>query len=339
MQIRTDRPAPAWSGRDDGPGPEHRRVFQAVRPLTSLDSLDGPAPDAVFIGFASDAGVARNQGRTGAAEGPTALRSALGTLALARAFGSDRRADLSLADAGDILVEDDQLEDGQDRLGQSVAATIDAGSLPVVLGGGHEVAYGTYLGVATSALRQQAETGSHLGILNLDAHFDLRTADRATSGTPFSQALARETETGGQITYAVIGISEAANTQALFDTADTHGVPYLIDEEVTWANTAVLDEFLATFLASVDLVYLTLDLDVLPAAVAPGVSAPAALGVDPAIINRIIGQVAASGKLAVFDVAELNPSLDIDGRTAKTAARLIHTALTRHTPLTGPSTP
>ena len=46
-----------------------------------------------------------------------------------------------------------------------------------------------------------------------------------------------------------------------------------------------------------------------------------------------MSRVAASGKLAAFDVAELNPSLDIDGRTAKTAARLIHTVLTRHTPL------
>ncbi|WP_237232652.1 formimidoylglutamase [Rothia nasisuis] len=331
IQVQTDRPAPAWKGRNDGPGTEYRRLFQAVQPASQLNQQ----PDAVFIGFASDEGVRRNQGRPGATEGPAALRKALGTLALARAFGSDRRADVVLADAGDVLVEDDHLEAGQERLGQAVASVLDAGSLPVVLGGGHEVAYGTYLGVATSALRQQAGKSSHLGILNLDAHFDLRAAGQATSGTPFSQALAREAEQGGQITYAVIGISEAANTQVLFDAANTQGVAYLVDEEVTWANTAVLDEFLAAFLASVDLVYLTLDLDVLPAAVAPGVSAPAALGVDTAIINRIVGQVAASGKLAVFDVAELNPSLDIDGRTAKTAARLIHTVLTRHTPLPG----
>ncbi|WP_421083968.1 formimidoylglutamase [Rothia nasimurium] len=329
MQLETDRPAPTWEGRYDGDGPEHRRIFQVVRPLHEAEGL---VPDAVFLGFASDAGVARNQGRVGAAQGPAALRKALGTLALARAFGSDRRQELILADGGDIRVEDDQLEAGQERLGQAVAAVLDSGSLPIVLGGGHEVAYGTYLGAATSALRQQAGSGAHLGILNLDAHFDLRSAEQATSGTPFSQALARETEKGGNLTYTVIGISEAANTQVLFDTADTQGVAYLVDEEVTWGNTAVLDEFLASFLASVDLVYLTLDLDVLPAAVAPGVSAPAALGVDPALINRIIGQVAASGKLAVFDVAELNPSLDIDGRTAKTAARLIHTVLTRHKP-------
>lgn len=330
VQIDTDRPAPGWSGRFDGDAAEHRRIFQAVAPLEQLGEA---TPDAVFIGFASDAGVARNQGRTGAAEGPGALRAALGGLSLARALGSERKTELVLADAGDVVVEADELEAGQRRLSQAVATALDAGSLPVVLGGGHEVAFGTYLGVASSALRQRDGKPAHLGILNLDAHFDLRVADQPTSGTPFSQALAREQELGCELTYAVVGISEASNTQILFDAADRAGVAYLVDEETTWAQLDRVDEFVSAFVASVDLVYLTLDLDVLPAAVAPGVSAPAALGVDTALINRIMSQVAASGKLAVVDVAELNPGFDIDGRTAKTAARLIHTVLTRHQPL------
>ena len=331
IQAITDRKAPAWSGRDDGPGAEHRRLFQAVQPLAQLTQK----PDALFIGFASDEGVRRNQGRTGAAEGPTALRSALGTLALARGATGSRRTDLVLADAGDVVVGTD-LEGGQQKLATAVASVIDAGSLPVVLGGGHEVAYGTYLGLAASARRKNHRgqgKAARIGILNLDAHFDLREADEPTSGTPFSQALADEEWAGTELTYAVVGISEAANTQVLFDAADRARVHYLLDEETHWGNLQAIDKFVEVFTANVDLIYLTLDLDVLPAAVAPGVSAPAALGVDPAIINRIMSRVAASGKLAAFDVAELNPSLDIDGRTAKTAARLIHTVLTRHVPL------
>ncbi|MGV3245940.1 formimidoylglutamase [Rothia sp. 11254D007CT] len=332
IQAFTDRQAPTWSGRDDGPGAEHRRLFQVVQPLAQLTQK----PDAVFVGFASDEGVRRNQGRTGAAEGPTALRSALGTLALAQGTTGSRRTDLVLGDAGDVVVTNRDLVGGHRRLSEAVTATIDEGSLPVVLGGGHEVAYGTYLGLAASARRKNYRgqgRAARIGILNLDAHFDLREADEPTSGTPFSQALSDEEWAGTELTYAVVGISEAANTQVLFDAADRARVHYLLDEETHWGNLQAIDKFIEVFTANVDLIYLTLDLDVLPAAVAPGVSAPAALGVDTAIINRIMGKVAASGKLAAFDVAELNPSLDIDGRTAKTAARLIHTVLTRHTPL------
>jgi formiminoglutamase len=57
--------------------------------------------------------------------------------------------------------------------------------------------------------------------------------------------------------------------------------------------------------------------------VAPGVSAPAARGVALDVIEPIIDAVAGSGKLRLADIAELNPALDIDQRTARVAARLV----------------
>ena len=64
-------------------------------------------------------------------------------------------------------------------------------------------------------------------------------------------------------------------------------------------------------------------LDVLPAAVAPGVSAPAPRGVDLDVIESVIDAVASCGKLRLADIAELNPAFDIDQRTARVAARLV----------------
>ena len=80
---------------------------------------------------------------------------------------------------------------------------------------------------------------------------------------------------------------------------------------------------MADFLSGIDVLYLTIDLDVLPAAAAPGVSAPAAYGVPLTVISAICRQVVASGKLLHADVAELNPAFDIDNRTARVAARLV----------------
>lgn len=309
MTVPVDRPTEAWSGRDDGPGREHLRWHTAIRP--------GMAP-TTLIGFASDAGVARNLGRVGAAAGPAALRGALGSMALA--------TDPGIGDAGDVVVtDDDDLEPGQARLGAAVAAVLGAGSFPVVLGGGHEIAYGSYLGIADHCAAQ----GQQLGVLNLDAHFDLRVASRPSSGTPFLQMARRETEHARRFEYAVVGISQPGNTRALFDEARYWGVRHLLDDDCGIASLPTVERFVEDFLAGVDAVYLTIDLDVLPAGVAPGVSAPAGLGVPLEVISRVCDVVSASGKLRLLDVAELNPSLDIDNRTARTAARLIHRIVTR----------
>lgn len=65
---------------------------------------------------------------------------------------------------------------------------------------------------------------------------------------------------------------------------------------------------LDAFIARCDHLYLTIDLDVLPAAVMPGVSAPAARGVELAVIEPLIAHIRASGKLRLADLAEYNPN-------------------------------
>lgn len=315
--LAVDTPATAWTGRNDGDEPAHRRWWQAVSAGTPSSQL--PVPDssqpgpAALLGFCSDAGVARNLGRTGAATGPAAIRSALGSLA----FHGFRQ----VADAGDVVVSGDSLEDGQARCGTALTAMLDAGYLTCVLGGGHETAFASYLGVAGTAA---VSNGARLGVLNLDAHFDLRDSPAPSSGTPFLQMARTEAAAGRALDYAVVGISEPNNTRALFDTAHQLEVKYLLDEDCSAQRTA---GFVESFLESVDILYLTIDLDVMPAAVAPGVSAPAAYGVPLPVIAEVCRQVAASGKLFHCDVAELNPDFDIDNRTAKVAARLIDTLL------------
>ncbi|MFI5664867.1 arginase family protein [Streptomyces sp. NPDC051684] len=228
---------------------------------------------------------------------------------------------LRALDAGDVAVDEGALEAGQQRLGTLVTHLVDAGHPVVVLGGGHEVAFGTYSGLErTRAVR----AGGRLGVLNLDAHFDLRDDVRPSSGTPFLQMSRSEARHGRDLNYAVLGISQASSTQALFRTAETLGVRNLPDTECGVLDLARVEAFVDAFLDSCDLVHLTIDLDVLPAAVAPGVSAPAAYGVPMEVVERVCARVAGSGKLVVCDVAELNPEFDVDTRTARAAARLVH---------------
>ncbi|ALE04684.1 formimidoylglutamase (plasmid) [Arthrobacter sp. ERGS1:01] len=313
--LAVDSPAQPWTGRNDGDGPGHRRWWQAVAtPATASAGVDPSRPGpAALLGFCSDEGVRRNLGRVGAAAAPAAIRGALGSLA----FHGER----AVTDVGDVVVAGNALEDGQARAGAALTALLDAGQLTFVLGGGHETAFASYLGVAGTAA---VANGARLGVLNLDAHFDLRDAPTPSSGTPFLQMARAEAAAGRELNYAVVGISEPNNTRVLFDTAHSLDVKYLLDEDCSQERS---EAFVAAFLETVDVVYLTIDLDVLPAAVAPGVSAPAAYGVPLPVIAAVCRQVAQSGKLFHFDVAELNPEFDIDNRTAKVAARLVDTLL------------
>lgn len=293
-----------WTGRIDGAeGELARRWHQVVQPLAA-----GVAPGIAILGFACDEGVRRNQGRTGAVAGPLALRKALANLAW--------HPTLPLYDAGTVACDDGDLDAAHQRLAAAVTAIVQAGHLPLVLGGGHETAYGHWLGLAN------AHQGKRIGIVNFDAHFDLRSAAEATSGTPFAQIAAECTRRGQNFRYLCLGVAETANTRALFESAAKLGAEWRLDSDMTAWQLADARHQLAEFVDSVDVVYLTIDLDVLPAAQMPAVSAPAGYGVDISVVEALVSKIARSGKLIGADLVEFNPTFDQDSHGAKAAARL-----------------
>jgi len=308
-----------WSGRvDAADGDAGRRWHQVVRPTESADG-----PGIALAGFACDAGVRRNHGRPGAAIGPQELRRMLGNLAW---HGADSRR---LYDAGDVVCDGDKLEAAQQEYARLVAGLLRAGHLPVGLGGGHEIAWAAYQGAAL-ALAGDARL-DRLGIVNFDAHLDLRlpeTAGRGTSGTPFLQIAESRAASGLEFRYLCVGASSASNTAALFDRAAALGAGVVLDVDAGGGDT---DARIRSFIAECSAVYLTFCLDVLPAATAPGVSAPSALGVPLqraiALLRVALSACARDGstaKLLMADIAELNPAFDEANRTARTAARIVH---------------
>ncbi|MDV6318322.1 formimidoylglutamase [Chromohalobacter sp. HP20-39] len=299
-----------WQGRVD-PEPDSPRWHQCMHPWKV-----GATPGAALLGFASDAGVKRNQGRPGAADGPLAIRRALANLAWHR--------QAPIYDAGTVECDGDALEAAQQCLAERVADLLNAGQLPIVLGGGHEVAYGSWQGLA-GHLEAQGSQVPRVGIINLDAHFDLRDpAHIRSSGTPFAQIFDQCETRDWPFRYACLGVSRASNTRALFQRAEELGVLVREDREINAARLDAIVRDVERFIARCEHLYLTIDLDVLPAAEAPGVSAPAARGVSLALLEPLIEIIRDSGKLRLADIAELNPDHDIDGRTAKVAARLVH---------------
>ncbi|RDV16378.1 formimidoylglutamase [Pontibacter diazotrophicus] len=311
----------AWKGRTDAHDEELEYRWHQVIKFLDLSGEVPPVPDTkiafVFLGFCCDEGVRRNQGRTGAVDGPASLRSAMAS------FAHHLPSKVMLYDAGDVLCTNQNLEEAQEQLGRKVAVLLQHGYRPLVLGGGHEIAFGHFLGLEQATVKQR------LGILNFDAHFDLRSyARQSSSGTPFLQIADKLHEQGKEFVYNCIGIQQQGNTRILFHTAEKLQVQYTFAEQAQGHHTfPVLQEQLQVWLEQVEAVYLTIDLDVFSAAYAPGVSAVNVLGLQPGIVLQLLQQVAASGKLLSLDVAELNPAFDTDNRTAKLAAGLLYHAV------------
>lgn len=299
-----------WHGRVDNPDdPETSRWHQMVRPLDSAS-----APGVALLGFASDEGVRRNGGRVGAAEGPAALRRALSNLPVTHSS--------PLHDAGDIACSDGDLESAQQRFADRISGLLDGGHFPMGLGGGHEIGFASYLGLAGST------RPGRIAIVNLDAHLDLRDQPVANSGTPFRQAIRHAAEHGITLDYICLGVSASANTPRLFRTAEETGSRVVLDEDLTPARLDANIERLLHWLAPAESIYLTICLDVLPGAIAPGVSAPSARGIPLEVIEPIIAAVGRTDRLRICDVAELSPPLDRDNATARVAARLLHRVVT-----------
>lgn len=307
-----------WHGRidrEEGSGP--LRLHQWIRAIDEQCA----GPGCALIGFACDEGVRHNQGRIGSALAPAAIRRALAETA--------NHMVKHLYDAGDVVYRSGSLEVAQEVLAQQVASLLHKDLTTVVLGGGHETAYGSYMGLRRHLDRVNPD--GVLGIINFDAHFDLRCTDSgASSGTPFTQIAEACRLRGQPFRYACYGINRFANTGPLFERSESLGVAYRLDTELLSAGREPLACSLREFAAVCDHVYLSIDLDVLPAGVAPGVSAPAALGIPFDLLLYAVDvlrqAVDATGrhKLLLADICELNPHYDIDGRTAKVAARLCH---------------
>ncbi|MEO1652466.1 MAG: formimidoylglutamase [Bacteroidota bacterium] len=302
--------ASIWKGRpsSEDQGPQY--WYQAIQCGDVRRGLPDQKPDLALLGYAVDAGVARNLGRIGAARGPQALRQRLGKLA----FHPQHK---NIFDLGDITCTDGNMEFAQESLAQIVAQLIQNQVFPILMGGGHDIAYGHFKGI-WQALKS---TNPRIGIINFDAHFDLRPLRaEGNSGTPFYQI---RQEFGASVRYFALGIQKAANTPQLFDLAREFQVGYVLSEDCRLSEIAGVKEQLNSFLNGVDVLYISLDLDGFSSAYAPGVSAPSPMGFSPVFVQQILSFLFQSQKVISCDLAELNPEYDQDHRTAQLAAYLV----------------
>ena len=301
-----------WSGRSSG---QKLSLHEKVA-LVDLDQskLNSSQNAIAILGYVCDEGVKRNQGRPGAAEGPDAILKQLAKMP------NHLETDSELLDVGSIDCLDGDMEAAQKNLSQKVIHLLANNTFPILLGGGHDIAYGHYSGI-----KEYLGKDKSIGIINFDAHFDLRSNEIGNnSGTPFFQIAQDCKQNGSEFKYLCLGIREDANHSGLFKTAKNLGVEYMNSIKFSMAYAKTVVRTLLDFIAQVDHLYVTIDLDGFSSAYAPGVSAPSPMGFSSNVVLESLELIIKSKKLISMDVAEMNPKYDNDIQTAKLAASLVH---------------
>lgn len=287
---------------------DDRRLGDYLVPLTEWN---GNPPRVALLGVPQDIGVARNGGRRGAAAAPAAIRSAL--VKLAASIGESLLpVEVGICDCGLVRTDGLSLEEIHQRQEHIVGRLLDVGANVLVLGGGHDTALPD-----GRALGKRVE---RLGIVNVDAHVDVRipTEDGSHSGSPFRELI--EDPTCCPDVLVEFGIQRFV--------ASAHHIHYVRQQgHIVWMLDDIrrhtMDRALADVeaqLAACDGIMLSLDMDAIASAYAPGVSAPANDGFQPAEMASIIERVVNMPQCRLVDIVEVNPSVDVDERTVRLAA-------------------
>ncbi len=301
-----------WSGRTSK---DQQYLHEKVEFISIPNEAEKTAANSFgILGYACDEGVERNNGRIGAKHGPDYIKKMLGPMP--NHIPSKKR----FYDFGNIECIDNNLKETQDSLSQAVHLILKQKCFPIVLGGGHDIAYGHYNGIQSFLGKDKK-----IGIINFDAHFDLRSNENGSnSGTPFYQ-IAKECEhLGTPFNYLCLGIRKDANPKILFNTAKKFGVGYIKSDDFILQNFKKIKKRINTFIRTLDAVYVTIDLDGFSSASAPGVSAASPMGFSPTIVLKCLKHIIKSNKIVGMDLAEFNPKYDRDNQTAKLAASIIH---------------
>lgn len=290
------------------------------RPSRLACAIKTNSPDnckIAILGIPDDTGIAINEGRKGASEGPRAFRKALSEYGCAHdAISGKNLANVGIFDAGDIQAASEEIHITHERVTDAVGAILDMGMLPVCIGGGHDLTY-----AATRALLYRTNDQKKLGGFNIDAHLEVR--ERIGSGMTFRHLFTDGKDKIDTTAFIETGIGPFTNAPRHIDWLAERNSTIIYN---TGNQQEVLDKFTdqATRLNNqnkLDL-FASVDLDVLDSSYAQGVGELNPMGLKPTIVSRMCRTLGAMNNLKYFDIMELSPPHDTENKTARIAAHL-----------------
>jgi agmatinase len=290
----------------------------AQRPLvTEQQQLVEWQPDVAILGAPFDLGTTN---RPGARFGPRGVRTNAyepGTYHLD--LGIEIFDWLEVVDVGDAFCPHGMVEQSLDNIKAKVASVVEHGIVPITIGGDHTVTW-----PAATAVADHYGFGK-VGMVHFDAHAD--TADTidgnlASHGTPMRRLIESGAIPGTN--FVQIGLRGYWPGEDVWRWMGEQGMRWhMMDEVHRRGLDAVLTDAIAEAMDGVDHLYVSVDIDSLDPAFAPGTGTPEPGGLASVDMVRAMRRLAMETPLVAFDVMEVAPAYDHADCTVNVAHRLI----------------
>ncbi|MFC4077812.1 agmatinase family protein [Salinithrix halophila] len=310
-----------WQAEPDLPEPKVHEWIRTLEPSAAHDT-DWSRIDAAILGVP----LSRSSiSASAASETPEEFRRAWRSFTPYNLEEDIDLTPLSVVDLGDVRQHVTDIS----RCHQSIreaAATMQRhhpSTLPILIGGDHSITAMSIMGI------KDTRPEKSIGLLQLDTHFDLRSLEEfgPANGTPVRNLIESGSLRGSDVWN--IGLHGFFNARSLRDYADRAGVNWITMKEARriGLETAV-HSALTQLEKKVDTIYLTVDMDVLDLACAPGTPAGAPGGMRTEELFEAVRIAGTHPRVRGMDIVCLDPRRDINQITIKTGVHVLLSFLT-----------
>lgn len=307
--------------RPDEPSFAGGLTFNKVPLALDVEELKGA--DVAIFGAPMDDMVTN---RPGARFGPREIRIAYDGGGEPKMYhmdlGVDPFAELNIVDHGDASVMPGDARSSHAAIYDGVARIVEAGAVPIVLGGDHSIAYPDIKAVA-----EKLPHGS-LAVVQFDTHTDTATENWGVEwahGTPFRHLVDNDLVPGHRLIQ--VGIRGYWPFPEEFDWARTKGVRWHRMETIIEDGIDRVIERVIQDVGDAEHLFLSVDVDALDPAYAPGTGTPEPGGMTTRELLRAVRRLVLAKGLAGMDVVEVSPPYDHASITAMAAHRTVLEAL------------
>jgi agmatinase len=297
-------------------------TFQKLPLVTDAAALAARRPDAAIVGAPFDDSVSH---RPGARFGPRAIRTAsyhVGSLHSLQ-LGIEPFEWLDVVDAGDAPVVPANIERGHEVIRRKVLEVASSGAIPIVLGGDHSITFPSASAVA------EVNQPRRLGVVHFDAHADTAAStwgNLRSHGTPMRRLIESGAVAGRNfVQVGLRGYWPPPETLAWMREREMR--THLMTEIEARGSEAVVADAIAEALDGPEVIYLSVDIDVLDPGMAPGTGTPEPGGMLTRELLRAIRQVVGAVELVGMDVVEVAPAYDVSDITTSAAHRCVMEAI------------
>jgi agmatinase len=284
-----------------------RELFVSPSPTFSGYQRIFGESDYVVLGVPFDA---TSTYRTGARFAPLAIREASLNIETHSFRSGIDLEDLGIHDLGDLHILG-ETERTLKRLEKVARELLSTRKLPVFIGGEHTITLGVVRAI-----------GRNAAILNLDAHLDLRNEYMGveTSHTTFMRRIHEQVHP-----VQIIEIGTRAVCREEREYAQKPDIHFVTIQQIYHDGIERICKDIQELLADIEKIYLTIDMDVLDPAFAPGVQNPEADGLTMNALLNLVNRLC-DRRVVALDLVEVAPNYD-NGTTAIQAARILFEAL------------